>query len=145
VPNQLRPRRPDASCARERNPARPGDSIELGCRQSSYRHAEAPRSASSLRPRCPSLRPGKFSTKVEKKRWRSAFVDLSRDPQRRFDCYQQPPKTSIPPSRASCKTASALDDCARCALVGNFGAAHLKFSAGRRRKYPYRKSPCSRV
>ena len=34
--------------------------------------------------------------KVEKKRRRSASVDLSRDPQHRFDCYPQPPKTSVP-------------------------------------------------
>jgi hypothetical protein len=41
--------------------------------------------------------------RVEKKQRRSAFVDSSRDPQRRFDCHPQPPKTSVPSRKPSAK------------------------------------------
>jgi hypothetical protein len=59
--------------------------------------------------------------KVEKKRRRSASVDLSQDPQRKFDCYPQPPKTS-----------AALYSCARFARVKFWRGTPITLRAGRR-------------
>jgi hypothetical protein len=62
---------------------------------------------------------------VEKKRQRSASVDLSRDPQHRFDCYPPPEKTSVPSRKPPAKLPPYSINCAR-----------MKFWRGTATPYP---------